>query len=127
MKNLKPIVVYNDKLLDRLGLFMKIKGMALFPFILLRERLENAEGWEAASAKRTINHETIHFQQALELFVIPFYILYIIEYGIKLLVYKGNMGKAYRNISFEREAFTNDDNLDYLPTRKRYNWIKLIF
>ena len=127
MKTLKPIVVFNDKLLDRLGLFMKIKGMSLFPFILLRERLKNPVGYEVESTKRTINHETIHFQQALELLVIPFYILYILEYGIKLLVYKGNMGKAYRNISFEREAFTHDDNLDYLPTRKRYNWIKLIF
>ena len=127
MKNLKPIQIYNDKLLDRLGVFMKIKGMALFPFIVLRERLKNPEGYEIESTKRTINHETIHFQQALELFVIPFYIFYIIEYGIKILIYRGNMTKAYKSISFEREAFTNDDNLNYLPTRKRYNWIKLIF
>jgi len=26
--------------------------------------------------------------------------------------------KGYRNISFEKEAYNNDNNLDYLKTRK---------
>jgi hypothetical protein len=30
------------------------------------------------------------------------------------------------NISFEREAYDNDDNLTYLGIRKRYNWVKRI-
>lgn len=72
---------------------------------------------------RTINHEKIHWQQQLELIVLPFYILYGLEYLIKLIIY----GKdAYRNLSFEREAYANDKNLDYLKTRKHYAWIKYI-
>ena len=75
---------------------------------------------------KTINHETIHFQQALELLVIPFYILYVIEYAIKALRYL-NIEKAYKNISFEREAYANERDMNYLANRKRYNWVKLIF
>lgn len=72
---------------------------------------------------KTINHEKVHWQQQLELIVLPFYILYGLEYLIKLFIY----GKdAYRNLSFEREAYANENNLDYLKTRKHYAWIKYI-
>lgn len=46
----------------------------------------------------TINHEQIHTEQMKETLYISFYLLYGIEWLIKLL-YKGN---AYRNLSFER-------------------------
>ena len=58
-----------------------------------------------------------------EMMYIPFYILYVVEWLIKLFC-KGN---AYRNISFEREAYDNQYNLDYIKTRKHYNWIKRLF
>jgi len=35
-------------------------------------------------------------------------------------------GNAYRNISFEREAYDNDDNLNYIKERKHYSWLKYI-
>jgi hypothetical protein len=31
-------------------------------------------------------------------------------------------GNAYRNISFEREAYANQRNLDYLNSRRPYSW-----
>lgn len=123
MKNWKPKVIFSDKFLDAISWFMRIGGIALFPFIILREKYRDNPLYHA-KAKETINHETIHFQQALELLVIPFYVLYILEWFIKLFFYGAD---SYRNISFEREAYGNDSNLDYLKTRKRYNWIKLIF
>ena len=70
-----------------------------------------------------VNHEEIHTSQMKELGYIPFYVLYFIEWLIRLL-FKGN---AYRNISFEREAYSNQYNLDYLKERKHYNWIKRLF
>ena len=70
-----------------------------------------------------INHEEIQTAQMKELGYIPFYALYLTEWAIKLL-FKGN---AYRNISFEREAYSNQYNLDYLKERKHYNWIKRLF
>ena len=122
MKNLKPFVIYNDKILDRLSWFFKIGGIALFPVIILRERYQQKR--YLAKGKKTINHETIHFQQALELLIIPFYVFYVLEWMLKLPFYgKG----AYRNISFEREAYSNEGDTNYLVERKRYNWLTLIF
>ena len=70
-----------------------------------------------------VNHESIHTSQMKEMLYIPFYLWYVTEWLIKLL-FKGN---AYRNISFEREAYDNQYNLNYLKERKRYNWIKRLF
>lgn len=123
MKNWKPFVKYNDKFLDTISWFMKVGGISLFPFIILREKYRDGNKFEIKVGKKTINHETIHFQQALELGVIPFYILYVLEWILKLPIYGS---KAYYNISFEREAYDNDDDLMYLEIRRRYNWIKRI-
>ena len=51
----------------------------------------------------TINHEQMHTEQMKEMLYIPFYLLYGVEWLIKLFC-KGN---AYRNLSFEREAYDN--------------------
>ena len=70
-----------------------------------------------------INHEKIHWQQQVEMLIIPFYIWYIIEFLWKKILY-GDM--AYYSISFEREAYYNDSNLQYLDTRKSYEWINYL-
>jgi hypothetical protein len=122
---MKPIIIFNDRFLDAVSWFMKIGGISLFPFIILREKYRDDKKYWVIKGGRIINHETIHFQQALELGVIPFYILYILEYIIKSVLYF-SIEKAYKNISFEREAYENEYNLTYLTSRKRYNWIKRI-
>jgi len=33
---------------------------------------------------------------------------------------------AYLSISFEMEAYTNQDDFNYLKTRKPYSWIKYL-
>lgn len=72
----------------------------------------------------TINHESIHTEQIKELLYLPFYILYGADYVLKFLKY-WNHKKAYRNISFEREAYEHEADLDYLKTRKHYaQWRK---
>ena len=114
---MRPIIIVSDRFLEKISLLMPIAAISLFPFIILKKKHE--------SNKRLINHESIHFQQALELGVLPFYLIYVIEYLIKIIIYK-DIDKAYFNISFEKEAYNNDDNLNYLTNRKRYNWIKLI-
>ena len=125
MKNWKPIVIYSDKFLNAISWFMRVGGISLFPFIILREKYNSTDRFWVERNRKIINHETIHFQQALELGVILFYLIYVLEYIVKALLYL-NIQKGYYNISFEREAYANDINLDYLKTRKRYNWIKLI-
>jgi len=88
--------------------------MALFPFILVRDK--------GMLADRTIiDHERIHLRQQAELLVLPFYILYLINYLFNLWRYR-NHHRAYLNIVFEREAYDNEHNPAYLGNRKWYSW-----
>ena len=92
--------------------------------------------------KTTLNHESIHSAQIAEvmiasvpfalllwlltnvwlgllLFIASYYLWYVIEWLIKLP--KGN---AYRRLSFEREAYTNQSNMEYLKKRKAFAFFK---
>ncbi len=72
-----------------------------------------------------INHEQIHSAQIKELAYIFFYIAYVVEWLVRIIQYRGYIN-GYRNISFEREAYANQHNLNYLSTRRKYNFIKYI-
>ena len=122
-----------------------IIGITLFPFgIYVRiPYLTN---------QRTINHESIHWRQQLEFFIVGvilavltavlllslgvsslwlltllafpflfFYLWYVIEWFIRIFI---NGRKAYISLSFEREAYGNADNMDYLKTRKFFSHLK---
>lgn len=69
----------------------------------------------------TINHEAIHSAQMKEMLFIFFYVWYVIEWLFRLP--KGN---AYRSISFEREAYENDSDINYLKNRKHFAFLKYI-
>ena len=77
------------------------------------------------SSHSTRRHETIHYQQQLELLFVGQWILYGLFYLIGLVKYK-NGSQAYRENPFEREAYANDDDQHYLENRKRFYWIKFI-
>jgi len=115
-----PIVKYSNKFLTRLTFIGNVSAMALFPYIILREEYDKPHNLKVKEI--IINHETIHIHQQKELLVIPFYAWYFIEWVIRLFM----EGNAYRNISFEREAYANEGNLDYLKTRKWYSFLKYI-
>ena len=95
---------------------MKINGITLFPFIILREK-------ELRQKKTLVNHEKIHIRQQLELLIIFFYIWYVIEYFYWYFKLK-NKHLAYRNISFEREAYAMEEDLNYLENRKIWSFWK---
>jgi hypothetical protein len=71
---------------------------------------------------RTVYHEAIHTAQMKEMLYIFFYLWYLMEWLIRLFA-KGN---AYSNISFEKEAYQNDHNKNYLKNRKHYRWLKFL-
>ena len=73
-------------------------------------------------SRRILHHEAIHTQQIKELLFVGFYIWYVFEWIIRLLCYR-NSKKAYKAISFEREAFENDANSNYLKCRKQFAFI----
>lgn len=72
-----------------------------------------------------INHERIHSAQQRELLWVPFYLLYLIEWCIRLIQYR-NSKQAYFNISFEREAYAHGNDLSYLKKRRRYSWLRFL-
>lgn len=86
------------------------KAINLFGLILARKDCGNLNSIEK-------NHEAIHTVQAREFLFLFFYFAYIIEWIIRLIQYK-NTYTAYRNISFEREAYSNQEDLSYLNNRK---------
>jgi hypothetical protein len=94
------------------------RGMTLFPFVFVKQSVD-------IKNPVFVNHERIHLRQQLELLVIPFFVLYFLEYLVRLIQYR-NRDLAYRNISFEREAYANEKNLDYLKQRFFWNFLKFV-
>jgi hypothetical protein len=90
-----------------IGLVSKIMGIraaavALFPFIIISPDVE--------VTPELINHERIHLRQQGELLIIPFFIWYFIEFK----------RKGYYSVSFEKEAYDNENNLTYLKKRRMF-------
>ena len=100
--------------------FKGYEAIALWPFIFVRS---SRKGRLSLVAE---NHETIHLRQQTEMLVIFFLIWYGLEYVIRWICYGFNHNKAYENVSFEREAYNNQANMDYLRTRKHYAFLKLL-
>ena len=132
---MKTKVIFNDIIP-----FRGFLAMCLWPFIFVRN--------SAASHYNTVanNHEHIHAEQQKEmllvgivlaaigyvfaglwalLFVPLFFWWYGIEYLYRLCQYR-NTNKAYRNISFEREAYANEKDLTYHTNRRRFAWTKYL-
>lgn len=95
-----------------------VNAMALWPFILVRNQ-------ETKESKVTIHHEKIHFRQQLELFIIPFYVLYLGFYFYYRVKSQTHI-QAYLSIPFEKEAYANESDFDYLKTRKWWSWRRYI-
>jgi hypothetical protein len=104
------MIIKADWLIRFLDLFapIKIRAITLFPFIVT--------GSHTKMDEVLLNHERIHLRQQIELLVIPFYIWYLTEGVIR----------GYRNISFEREAFSNEKDAGYLQKRKPYSFFRYI-
>lgn len=96
------------------------KAITLFPFIFVRS---------SARSRFTyidLNHEQIHIEQEKEMLVLPFLLWYLAEWLIRLILYR-NRKEAYRNISFEQEAYLHQSDMSYLKHRKRFvSWLRYI-
>jgi hypothetical protein len=99
--------------------FYSIDGITLWPFILIRK------GISGRYREVVVNHETIHFRQQQELLVIFFYVIYGLNWLLNFLRY-WNSDKAYRNIIFEKEAYSHEADLSYLQNRKPFAFLKSI-
>ena len=96
--------------------FKGFAALTFFPFIFARVK---------PLSDKTIRHEQIHGEQQKEMLLVFFYLWYGIEWLCKCIYYR-NAHMAYKNISFEREAYNNADKLLYIEDRRHFAWFKYI-
>ena len=93
-------------------------GITIWPFIIIKhQHLKNDQ--------TLIRHERIHLKQQRELLLVFFYLWYGLEYFFRRTRYKSHR-EAYMNISFEREAYTNESDTTYLANRQPWRFIKYL-
>ena len=105
---------YSSKIPKMLSWFINIYGITFYPFIIFREP-------EKKVGKVIIRHELIHIHQQKELYILPFYILYLYYWMKNLIVFRDTR-IAYMMIPFEREAYEYQKFEDYLKNREKHHW-----
>jgi glycosyltransferase involved in cell wall biosynthesis len=116
-KKMKGKVVYNTWLgwmADKLGYGAITIAWFIFP-----------RAGKTSLSERLLNHERIHIAQQVEMGFLLQWLWYGAEYLIRLARYR-NHDKAYRNTSFEHEAYDNEKNFEYLKARRRWAWVKYL-
>ncbi len=112
------MILVNQKLVKVLSLGFA-NAITLWPFILLQNK-------ELAEDKTLLIHEQIHLKQQLEMLIIGFYLLYLIEYLMYRI--KGNNHlESYLKISFEQEAYQHEHLDEYLTNRRSYFFLHYLF
>ena len=114
-------VIENSSLCKHLG----VKGLAIWPVVFVERSGRTAK---RKKPNRIVRHERIHLAQQLECLILPFYILYGAEEIIRQLIYRQPLESAYRDISFEKEAYQNEkfDSHNYFKKkRNRCEWWKM--
>lgn len=101
-------IVYN-----RIIPFKGFMAINLFGVLFVREE------YKGRISPSIINHESIHTEQMKEMLYIFFYIWYLVEWIVRLVIATKT---AYRGISFEQEAYFNEKDEHYLERRKRFAW-----
>jgi hypothetical protein len=112
------MLIVNKKLVTLITLDFA-SAITLWPFILLRSR-------SLLNDAVLLNHERIHLRQQAEMLLIFFYMLYLIEYLMGRLKGRSHY-QSYREISFEREAFNHENDLEYLNKRRHFSSFLFLF
>lgn len=93
--------------------------MTLWPFIFIRN---DEAGKFSIQVER---HENIHGEQQKEMLIVFFLLWYGIEWFVKFCIYRNRI-TAYKNVSFECEAYVNQNDAAYTDNRKPFAWIRYI-
>ncbi len=115
MKNWKPWIFEDSKIPGWLSKVAPIDiwAVSLGCFVFCKGKL----------TKETKRHETIHFQQQLEMLFVLQWLLYGLFWLIGYIKYRDGQKAYYRN-PFEQEAYDNETVENYLSNRKRFSWRK---
>lgn len=95
-----------------LPLGRRFQAINLLGFIFTRQAL----------SPRELRHELIHSRQQREMLYLPFFLWYVAEWLLRWALCRDRM-RAYREISFEREAYQHEADEHYLEERRHYAWL----
>jgi len=109
---MKEFIIVSPKFCKAVSIFIDVNAITIFPFIISKNKMSDI----------TLRHERVHLRQQRELWLLGFYILYSL-YWLKNKMSGMTSRSAYFNIPFEREAYENQDNKQYLDSRKKHNWL----
>lgn len=127
--------IYLDSRLAKMILLPGYSTITLGPFIFSKSKV---------IGEHTLVHESIHVAQWVEVTIaslvilaalswligplwmlaapIVYYVLYFVEWLIRLF----GKGNAYRRLSFEKEAFSNEHTPLYVCERDAFSWVKYL-
>lgn len=107
--------------------FKGFVAINLFGVVFVRKEIRPQYNITLYNWDKMLNHEMIHTAQMKELLYIPFYLWYVFEWLVRLVMYR-DAKEAYRNISFEREAYNKQANFGYTlhKERKPYAFLQYI-
>lgn len=103
------MIVVKNKIIP----FDGYKAITIWPFVFVRSELSDID----------MNHEKIHGRQQVEMLWLLFFIWYGVEYLLRAVFGGYN---PYKNVSFEREAYNKDIDLNYLKHRRFWAFLKYI-
>lgn len=133
-------VFYDSRLAKALLFMSSCKTITLGPFVCSKLKESEMGQWVR-------NHECTHARQWIELTVasgviiwllmlvfnisawwlilsaLAFYLWYGIEWLVRFLI-KLNAKKAYKAIAFEREAYDNEYDANYLENSRYFAWLR---
>lgn len=139
---MQPIIFY-DSTICKILTFGRYTAITLLMMIFFKRSKDKVK-------QKHITHETIHVLQQLEMLclgtfisiiaslifgfvwwfvlipILLFYIFYALEYIIALPFNKLMNNDSYHTISFEEEAYCNEDNIEYPDTRKLFAWVSYL-
>lgn len=104
---------------NRIIPFKGTLAIALWPFIFVRKNAKSS--YDEVDDR----HEHIHGRQQLEMLIVLFLLWYGIEWLVRLCILRDGH-RAYRAISFEQEAYSNESDEEYLEKRHPYAWLKYL-
>lgn len=130
-------VVYNNYIPFKGFLAMNFLGIWLF----VRRVKYNGEMLDPRLSVVTLNHENIHSAQYKETAFIGFLVWYLIEWIVRVVCefvlwavrskncagFGDILHAAYRNVTFEQEAYRKQYNLTYNNHRAYFQWINYLF
>ncbi len=120
IKNKTPIILSKSLCMFFKKVFgFSIGAVALFPFVIVRDE-------KILNTPEYINHESIHIRQYIETLIVGLIVIGLLQYLYALLVLRKSRLQAYYFMSHEQEAHQNDQNLNYLQTRRWFSFYKYL-